>query len=74
MNKFLLIGMAGGLITGALLTCILYKTRSTAGTLKIDHSDPNKDSYLFEIDDLDSLSRKKLVVLKIDNDARLSQK
>ena len=73
MTKFLLLGMAGGFIAGAALTFVLYKTRSIAGTLKIDHSNPNKDAYLFEIDDLDSLSRKKRVVLKVDNDARLSQ-
>ena len=73
MKKILLIGMAGGFIAGTALTIIMYKLRSTAGTLKIDRSNPDKDSYLFEIDDLDSLSRKKHVILKIDNNARLSQ-
>lgn len=73
MKKFLLIGLAGGFIAGVTLTVIAYKLRSTEGTLKIDHSNPDKDSYLFEIDDLDSLSRKKHVILKIDNNARLSQ-
>lgn len=45
----------------------------TAGTLKIDRSYPNKDVYRFEIDNLDKISNKKRIVLKIDPNADLSQ-
>lgn len=44
------------------------------GTLRIDHSNPEKDIYRFEINNLDSLNRKKRIVLKIDHHADLSQK
>lgn len=45
----------------------------TAGTLKIDHSNPEKDIYRLEIDDLEGLSKKRKIVLKVDNGANLSQ-
>ena len=67
----------------ALLTVVLFlvKTiiqiawhyRSASGTLRIDHSNPLKDIYRIEIDDLDKLSRKRRVVLKVDHNADLSQ-
>lgn len=46
----------------------------TAGTLRIDHSNPGKDTYRFEIDDLNTLGKSKRIVLKVDNNADLSQK
>ena len=52
---------------------MLCSQRAT-GTLKIDHSNPEKDVYRFEIDDLDKLNTKTRIVLKIDHDANLSQK
>lgn len=45
----------------------------TAGTLKIDHSNPEKDVYRLEIDDLEGLTKKRKIVLKVDNRANLSQ-
>lgn len=62
-----------GLVSGVLITRLMYGI-SPSGTLKIDHSNPDKDMYRFEISDLDSLSKKKHVVLKVDNHADLSQK
>lgn len=56
------------------LTYIFCIKRGMSGVLKIDHSDPNKDMYRLEIDDLNKLSNKTYVVLTIDNDADLSQK
>lgn len=67
--------LIGGLLVGSLLgnvVSIIY-IRRTYGTLRIDHSNPEKDVYRFEIDDIDSLSRKKRIVLKVDNHAILSQ-
>lgn len=53
---------------------IAYYRRFTHGTLKIDHSNPEKDVYRFELDNLDDISKKSRIVLKIDHNAKLSQK
>lgn len=64
-----------GLLVGSIVSNIIFFIRyRTVGTLRIDHSDPAKDVYRIEIDDLDGLSKKKHVVLKVDNNADLSQK
>lgn len=64
-----LVGIIIGILI-ALLTVLL----STSGTLRIDRSNPEKDLYRFDIDNLDELSRRKRIVLKVDNHADLSQK
>lgn len=68
---FVLIGLLVGSIISNIIFFIRYRT---VGTLRIDHSDPVKDVYRIEIDDLDGLSKKKHVILKVDNNADLSQK
>ena len=61
-----------GLVVGY---CIgIFTKRSVTGTLRIDHSNPEKDLYRFDIDDLDKLDKQKFVKLKIDHNADLSQK
>lgn len=52
---------------------VVWRIRSASGTLRIDHSNPLKDIYRIEIDDLDKLSRKRRVILKVDHNADLSQ-
>lgn len=47
--------------------------RKTIGTLKIDHSDPEKDQYQLEISNLDILDKKTEISLRVDNDADLSR-
>ena len=68
---FVLIGLLVGSIVSNIIFFIRYRT---VGTLRIDHSDPAKDVYRIEIDDLDRLIKKKHIVLKVDNNANLSQK
>ena len=68
---FVLIGLLVGSIISSIIFFIRYRT---VGTLRIDHSDPVKDVYRIEIDDLDGLIKKKHVILKVDNNADLSQK
>lgn len=66
--------LLGGLLAGSLLcnvVCIAY-IRRTHGTLRIDHTNPEKDVYRFDVDDLDSLAKKKRITLLVDNDAILS--
>ena len=63
-----------GLLVVSLLCNVIGTTylRRTCGTLKIDRSNPAKDLYRFDIDNLDALSNKKRIVLKVDNKADLS--
>lgn len=64
-----------GIVVGWIITSIIFVLgHPKAGVLKIDHSNPEKDTYRFEIDDLDSLSKRKYITLSIDNHADLSQK
>lgn len=64
-----------GVLVGSIISNIIFYIRyRKAGTLRIDHSNPEKDVYRIEIDDLDGLSKKKHVILKVDNNANLSQK
>ena len=64
----------GGLFIGSLVVNIIYLVKRASGVLRIDHSNPEKDVYRIEIENLDDLSKKKHVILKIDNNANLSQK
>ncbi len=61
---------AAGFIAG----WVMLRLSKPAGILRIDHSNPEKDVYRMEFDDLDSLSKKTRIVLKVDNHASLSQK
>lgn len=61
-----------GAIFGLVVACTWIVVH-TMGKLKIDHSNPEKDLYRLELDDLDKLSKKKIIVLKLDHKANLSQ-
>lgn len=63
-----------GVIFGSIVVCFLYFKRTESGTLRIDQSDPEKDVYRLDIKNLDDLSKKKRIVLKVDPYADLSQK
>lgn len=63
-----------GLAVGIVVSTIIYRVCSTGGVLKVDHSDPGKDVYRFEVKNIDVISKKKWLILKIDNKADLSQK
>lgn len=66
--------LAIGFTAGLSLSVILMFVRSrTHGVLRIDRSNPDKDVYRIEIDDLDTLAKKRRVVLKVDPNADLSQ-
>lgn len=68
-----LIAHAIGLVLGSIITNLIFYIRSASGTLKIDHTNPEKDVYRFEINDLDKIVNRKNIVLRIDNNADLSQ-
>ena len=63
-----------GILIGSIISILICHAHSSSGTLRIDHTNPEKDVYRIEIDDLDKLSKKKRIILKVDNRADLSQK
>ena len=60
-------------LVSSIVTMIVMYLTSARGTLRIDHSNPEKDVYRIEINNLEDLSRKKRVILDVDNSAILSQ-
>lgn len=64
-----------GIVVGSVITGILEEIRTAHGVLKIDHSNPEKDVFRFELKEpLDQLEAKTRIAFKIDNGADLSQK
>lgn len=61
-----------GLIVGIFIMTIVILTLKV-GTLKIDQISSDKDVYRFEIDNLDKLSKRKYILMKVDPNADLSQ-
>ena len=61
-----------GLLTGFAIGMVFYFMRRVEGTLRIDRTNPETDLYRFDIEDLDGLSKKKKILLKVDNDAHIS--
>ena len=71
---YILVAMAG-IAIGMFVSYMLLIGKTAYGTLRIDHTDPEKDLYRIDIDgNFDNISREKRIVLKVDNDANLSQK
>lgn len=62
-----------GVFFGLFLCSLAVVLKSGSGTLRIDHNNPQKDVYRFEIDKIDKLSKKNVIILKVDNKADLSQ-
>ena len=69
-----LVTLAIAFLSGILVDHLIHNLQKAYGVLRIDHSSSEKDVYRFEIDNLDVLSKKKFIVLKVDNNANLSQK
>lgn len=62
--------VAIGFIFGLLTAAICRGLAKNDGVLRIDQSNPEKDIYRFEIDNLDILPRKKKIVLKVKKNDR----
>ena len=63
-----------GCLVGVAVTSIIFAIaylRCPKGTLRIDHFNPEKDLYRFEIDHLESINGMKRIVLLIDHNAQL---
>ena len=71
---YILVAMAG-IAIGMFVSYVLLIGKTAYGTLRIDHTDPEKDLYRIDIDgNFDNISKEKRIVLKVDNDANRSQK
>lgn len=66
--------MTIGLVVGAAVATIFDRVRWGSGTLKIDKSNPDAPKYRFEVDKLENLDKRKGFLLKVENNADLSQK
>lgn len=73
MGAVILLSVASFLL-GMLVNEMYHSIFGISGTLNIDHSDPAKDVYRFEVGDIDALSKKKHVTLKVKHNVHLSQK
>lgn len=62
-----------GVIVGAIICALWQHVTMGHGTLRIDHSDFEKDVYRLEINNLDQLDRKNRLYVKVDHHADLSQ-
>lgn len=63
-----------GVLIGSIISNIIFYVNTGSGTLKIDHSNPEKDVYQLDINSLDDLAKKHRFILTVDNNADLSQK
>ena len=71
---YILVGIAGVLV-GIIASYVFQVVQTAYGTLRIDHTDPEKDLYRIDIDgNFDNISKEKRIILKVDNNADLSQK
>lgn len=71
---YILVAIAGVLV-GILASYVFQVVQTAYGTLRIDHTDPEKDLYRIDIDgNFDNISKEKRIILKVDNNADLSQK
>lgn len=68
------IGCIIGVVTYSAILFIIGLTRNTWGTLHVDHSDPERDVYRINIDNLDCLNDRKRVILYVKHDNKPSQK
>ena len=73
MDVNVIIWSAVASLISSIITIICCNWRTARGTLRIDHSNPEKDVYRFEIDDIEKLKGKKRLKLDIDHNAKLSQ-
>ena len=63
-----------GVIIGSIMSNTLRLVRTRFGTLIIDCSNPEKDTYSLEVGDLDTLAKQKRVILKVVKSTTFSQK
>ena len=68
------LSIAIGFIGGIMFTILLFCLQRKDGIFHIDRSNPKKDICRLELNDLDSVLKKKILVLKVDKNANLSHR
>lgn len=63
----------GGFFLGLLIESVIIRIKKKDGTLRIDTTNPEKDIYRLEIDNLDVIPKKKQLVLRVDSNSFLTQ-
>ena len=57
--------IAIGIVLGMFITFLVMHLRTPDATFRINHSDPEKDSYKLNLGDPDSLPKKRFVLVKV---------
>lgn len=65
MNELLIVLSIVLVITDIVMLILLHKKRRCLGKLVIDMTNPEKDVYRIEMDDLQDLEKEKFVLLKV---------
>lgn len=71
MNSYLIFSL--GIIIGSIMTRFILQVSSAKAVLRIDHSNPEKDIYRLDLDNVCS-TNKKILLLKIDHRANFTNK
>ena len=58
--------LAMGIITGVLISSLVSIIWLSDGKMIIDQTNPDKDMYRLEIENLDILPKKKTIILKVE--------
>ena len=61
-----------GLIAGSIVATIIFYVRIPIGTLKIDRTNPEKDVFRIDIENLHEFKKRTKVLLIVDPNADLS--
>lgn len=69
MKEKIIIGVAsavGGILIGSIIEKILFVKNNRFGKLIINETDPEKDIYNLEVNDITGVSSKKYIVLEVE--------
>lgn len=69
MNSYLIFSL--GILVGIIMTRLILQVSSAKAVLRIDHSNPEKDIYRLDLDNVCSMNKKTLL-LKIDHRANFN--
>lgn len=69
MNSYLIFSL--GIVVGTIMTRLILQVSSAKAVLRIDHSNPEKDIYRLDLDNVCSMNKKTLL-LKIDHSANFT--
>lgn len=70
----LLLMFFGGFLIGVTMATIFGRRHTKVGTLRIDHSNPEKDIFRMDINNIINLKQDKKYIVTVDHNADLSQK